>query len=441
MKIITGMFFFILTLISSLTAQTLQWRALPNAPVAPSNVGRFEDVYFVNPYIGWIVNLDGEIYKTTDGGNNWQLQYSDTANWCRSVGFADSLRGWIGFLVPNDQNGSVMYQTFDGGENWSPVNNFSDPQPKGFCGISVVNDSVVYAVGTIANTSPLEKTTDKGNSWTSIDISNYIKNAVDCYFYSPDSGFVVGGYADINDPDYDSLRAVIIFTSDGGETWATRYLSSVRTNHCWKISFSSVNIGYVSIEGAEFDGTILKTTDKGINWVEKTVPGIRDIQGVGFVNDSVGWVSGWWVSMYSTDGGNTWGSFNFWQQDDYVNRIRFLNDTLGYAAGKTVFKYSRENFTSIINNERNDFNYSLKQNYPNPFNPSTTIEFSIPYSGMVNITIYNLLGEEVSKPVNEYFTKGLHRINWNAGNLASGVYFYKINTGQYTSTRKMILLH
>ena len=105
----------------------------------------------MNPYIGWIVNLVGEIYKTTYGGNNWQLPYSDTANWCRSVGFADSLRGWTRFLVPNDQNGSVMYQTFDGGENWSPVNNFSDPQPKGFCGISVVNDSVVYAVGTIAN--------------------------------------------------------------------------------------------------------------------------------------------------------------------------------------------------------------------------------------------------------------------------------------------------
>ena len=142
-------------------------------------------------------------------------------------------------------------------------------------------------------------------------------------------------------------------------------------------------------------------------------------------------------------GGNTWGSFNFWQQDDYVNRIRFFNDTLGYAAGKLLLKCLRENFTSIINDQRNDFNYSLKQNYPNPFNPSTTIEFSIPYSGMVNITIYyNLLGEEVSKPVNEYFTKGLHRINWNAGNLVFREYiFIKINTGQYTSTRKMILLH
>ena len=60
----------------------------------------------------------------------------------------------------------------------------------------------------------------------------------------------------------DSLRAVIIFTSDGGGTWTTRYLSSVNTNNCWKISFSSVDIGYLSIEGAEFDGTILKQRTK-----------------------------------------------------------------------------------------------------------------------------------------------------------------------------------
>ena len=294
MKIIALIVFIISAVYPALNAQSLQWHALPNAPVASNIIGRHEDVYFVNPENGWVVNLFGEIYKTTNGGNSWQLQYSDTANWCRSVGFADSLRGWTGLLVPNDLNGAVMYQTYDGGENWSPVNNFPDPQPKGFCGISVVNDSVVYAVGTIEKTSPLLKTTDKGNSWESIDISEYVKAAVDCYFYSPDSGFVVGGYAETNDPSYDSLRSVVIFTSDGGQTWTTRYLSPVKDGHCWKISFPSHNTGYVSIENEnQPDGNILKTTDTGINWVAKVVPGLYSKQGIGFVNDSVGWVGGW----------------------------------------------------------------------------------------------------------------------------------------------------
>lgn len=82
----------------------------------------------------------------------------------------------------------------------------------------------------------------------------------------------------------------------------------------------------------------------------------------------------------------------------------------------------------------------LKQNYPNPFNPSTTIEFSIPKASFVNLMIYNILGEQIARPVSEKLTAGNHQYHWNAGGLPSGMYFYKIETGNYTKAKKALLL-
>ena len=84
--------------------------------------------------------------------------------------------------------------------------------------------------------------------------------------------------------------------------------------------------------------------------------------------------------------------------------------------------------------------FALHQNYPNPFNPSTTIEFSIPYSSHVMLKIYDLLGKEVATLVNEELSMGQHKVNWNAHNLASGIYIYKIQVGEFVQTRKMILM-
>ena len=84
--------------------------------------------------------------------------------------------------------------------------------------------------------------------------------------------------------------------------------------------------------------------------------------------------------------------------------------------------------------------YILKQNYPNPFNPVTTIEFSLPTTGNTVLTIYNLRGEEVARPVDGTLSAGYNRIDWNASNLASGIYFYRLQAGDFVLTRKMVLL-
>ncbi len=85
-------------------------------------------------------------------------------------------------------------------------------------------------------------------------------------------------------------------------------------------------------------------------------------------------------------------------------------------------------------------NYSLSQNYPNPFNPTTTINYSIANSGIVHLNIYNLLGEEVKSLVDKYQSTGSYAIDFNASNLPSGIYFYRLQSGNFSETKKLILM-
>jgi hypothetical protein len=82
----------------------------------------------------------------------------------------------------------------------------------------------------------------------------------------------------------------------------------------------------------------------------------------------------------------------------------------------------------------------LGQNYPNPFNPNTIIEYGVAKDGRVNIVIYDILGREVHTLVNEFKKAGYYKLDLNAGNLATGIYFYTIRTGDFTDTKKMILI-
>jgi hypothetical protein len=84
--------------------------------------------------------------------------------------------------------------------------------------------------------------------------------------------------------------------------------------------------------------------------------------------------------------------------------------------------------------------YSLSQNYPNPFNPSTTIEFSIPISSQVTLKIYDVLGHELTTLVNELKQPGTYTIDWDASSFPGGVYFYRLQAGSYTQTKKLVYI-
>ena len=85
-------------------------------------------------------------------------------------------------------------------------------------------------------------------------------------------------------------------------------------------------------------------------------------------------------------------------------------------------------------------NFNLSQNYPNPFNPTTNINFSVPEAGNVKVVIYDAIGNQVEVLVDEYKAAGNYRVNWNAGNYASGVYFYRMQSNNYTNIKKMVLM-
>jgi hypothetical protein len=85
-------------------------------------------------------------------------------------------------------------------------------------------------------------------------------------------------------------------------------------------------------------------------------------------------------------------------------------------------------------------NFNLEQNYPNPFNPSTTIKYTLGERSAVTLKVYDVLGNEVANLVNTTQEAGQHSINFNASSLASGLYIYTLNTGNFTSSKKMMLL-
>jgi hypothetical protein len=99
-----------------------------------------------------------------------------------------------------------------------------------------------------------------------------------------------------------------------------------------------------------------------------------------------------------------------------------------------------KNVTSIKETSVSEQDYELKQNYPNPFNPVTQIRFGLPKSGQVKIEIYSSLGQRLETLVNKTLKAGYHEVEYYADNLSSGVYYYRITTGEFQDVKKMILI-
>jgi hypothetical protein len=99
--------------------------------------------------------------------------------------------------------------------------------------------------------------------------------------------------------------------------------------------------------------------------------------------------------------------------------------------------------TSAVDGDRNQSlptELVLEQNFPNPFNPTTNIKFGVQTSGDVSLKVLDVLGREVATLVNSHFPPGFYTVPWNAGNAASGVYFYRLQTERGTRVRRMLLL-
>ena len=128
-----------------------------------------------------------------------------------------------------------------------------------------------------------------------------------------------------------------------------------------------------------------------------------------------------------------------------TNEVSYRLKQIDNDGTVTLSKEVTVNISNVTNvDDEINYEFSLKQNYPNPFNPSTNIKFSIPQRGFVSLKVYDILGKEVARLVNKELNPGSYIVQFDAGdanyNLASGLYFYRLSSGNFSSSHKMLLL-
>jgi photosystem II stability/assembly factor-like uncharacterized protein len=410
------------------------WRAT-NAPVADQQGGkRYDDVWFMTPQIGWGVNSDGKILHTDDGGAGWTEQFHDPFTYLRCIGFASPERGWAGLLSGPGR----LLETQDG-KTWATTPDLPDAAPEMVCGLSVVDESVVYAAGTnypfpfVTNPPPaMMKTVDGGATWTAWDMTPHASLLVDVHFPTADTGWVVGGKADPALPagplGRDNVRPVVLFTEDGGSTWVNQVadLEFPAGEWGWKIYFVNPQLGFVSLENFN-DGAVLKTTDGGAHWTRLAVDDPQEnanLEGVGFIDENLGWVGGWGKpafvggqSSVTDDGGATWRNAN--EIGTFINRFRFLDDTdgrIGYAAGATVYKYSEEPVPPPPTNVAAGLRAPVMsaRAVTGSAKPGLRVDFTVPPgSSRVAVNVWERFGRHVARLVDERGpTAGDRSVEW-----------------------------
>ncbi len=414
---ITGLF---LSIVLSINAQ-FEWQGINS--LANGSGQRYDDVFFLDENVGWAANgFFAAIQKTTDGGLTWtrQVEGDDlgTGIYFRNVEFLNANIGFIGTFQ------GKFFKTVDGGENWSEVTNIS-PNPSGICGINTVGTSTVYGVGEFREPAVMIKSTDSGDTWTSTDMSAHATALVEVKFVDENLGYAAGKNA---------TGGIIIKTTDGGTTWTEIYSSGIAGEYVWKIQIldgSSNNVIFGAIQqAATSSGRLIKTVDAGVNWTEKNVPG-ADIQAVGFISETHGWMGGSEMGiMETTDGGDTWTNIGV---GGNLNRIFVINNTFAFAAGTTIYKYTDETLsTEEIGSPRIPLEIVLSEN---PVD--TLLEFSIQYKGSDNMAIemYDITGKMIRKLSSDEIVdaSGIKKeYSYDVSDLSTGIYILNFhnNTGR-----------
>ena len=355
------------------------------------------DVFFLNRNLGWAPSWETstlpagtKLLKTTDGGQSWinpHLPEEDIFSQC--VLFLDSLNGWMG----------------------------GKPQP-------------------------IVRTTDGGLSWTDAEIDSSVFSDLPVYdiqFYNSRFGYASGGVID--------CCGIIWWTTDGGDYWYVLDTPYVALEPIYQLHINdSINVLGVGgdFESFGFGVGMIRTSDGGVTWEFEYI-GVSGVAwDIDFRTDNEAWspLGGEEKLIYSLDSGSTW--IRIPSPDSTIIFDMIFPDSLhGFAVGRggAIIKYIPPiiSFAKEIE-EGSSESFSLFQNYPNPFNPSTTISYSILQDGHVTLKVYDILGNEVASLVDEEKQSGLFNVEFNASNLSSGVYYYQLKIGEFTFTKKLVLM-
>ncbi len=363
-------------------------------------VGNFEQIDSNTIYAnGMNSSAYGMLLRTFNRGITWDSFYVPGADFIGGVSFVNKDTGWVGSSIGGEP---FLWKTTNGGINWT-VNSTVTGRGKVFFLKYKVNGEYI---GWSQDPPNMYKTTNSGNTW--FQIMN-IAAASQIYFIDENTGWAATG---------DNVRK----STNGGLNWTQHFLPT------------GFNIAMRTLQNF-----------KHLN--KDTIYGVGAFRNFGNVYRGIIWIS--------TNGGVNW---NFQQPDTSIGRLRFYGiDFVNKDTGFSDWIRTNDGGGPIImptyipNNGENAAGYELMQNYPNPFNSSTAIELSVPKDSYVSLKITDLTGKTVFRVLYEMpLRAGTHKFTINGFgklNLASGVYFYTIdsrdmysNKTRFAQTRKMVYL-
>ncbi|MGE5437489.1 MAG: T9SS type A sorting domain-containing protein [Syntrophothermus sp.] len=410
-----------------------------NGMVCPT-MSDIDNIYFLNNYIGWIstkkhtpsIGIRAEVIKTIDGGQTWKYENIEGF---QDIFFVDKE---VGFMVSSFN----ILKTSNGGLNWNIIYSYNTE----FTTIEFLNRNIGYVTGI----NFVSKTINGGDSWQ-IMLNGGIFNIADMWCFNENNLIIIGEERKIKK------------TTDGGLTWYEP-VSALECFNLTDIYFVDSLTGYITGHRGDFEkkGGIQKTTDGGNTWSVKT--NLLNLHQIYFIDSITGFAYGniffyrndYYGSSFflkTTDKGESW-EFYYMNSDHtfykmfYSNEYFYAGGSKGFIAkssdyGKNWINLCQKDTVSSIKDGSlfiENENYSLNQNYPNPFNPTTTIKFSLPKEEFVEIIIYDVLGNEVARVVKENFSPGSYEREWDASKISSGIYYLSMKAGEFSQTRKMILM-
>ncbi len=405
----------------------------------------FSQIQFVNSYTGMAISDYHRIYRTSNSGNNWILTFNDSSHGYNKFTFINLSTG---FIIGNNYSGysfpgGLIFKTTNSGYNWTKIFDYS---PLNLLSIKF-SDQFNGFIGCDSNR--ILKTSNAGLNWSLIQLPNSTPyNIEDINFINNSTGWLLGHYY-FNSIYYYFERNAFWKTTNCGSNWNIIFDS---LGFCQNLSFQFLNndIGYkISNSITNYD-KIHKTTNGGANWLTLNTPNILDLPNcLNFVNQFTGWIGGEdgqsnGVVLKTTNSGVNW-TLQFNENHKIVKSLYAFDSDNAWLCGdySSIYKTTNGGGTIGINQINNNLPlmFVLSQNYPNPFNPTTKINYDLPKDSKVTLVIYDILGRQINKLVNNEFQKaGAYSVTFNGQSLASGVYFYRIATKDYVNVKKMILI-
>ncbi|GJQ61868.1 MAG: hypothetical protein SCALA702_09210 [Melioribacteraceae bacterium] len=362
------------------------------------------------------------VFRSSDQGINWDNLTSGYWVWTVAIDDDDNV------FVGTSSHGVI--RSTDNGENWDSldIGNAS----KDVRDIAIREDAIYIS----SWGGGVLKSTDDGETWTNIS-ATLASNVIHSIAFDSQNRIWAGAY--------DGLG--VFYSDDDGNTWNA---VDIPYKFIWSIDVSPEDELFVGTFGGPDDvglGLYI-SNDFGSNW--NYVEEFRDlnIYGVQFVDQQT-FVMTWENGMYTTGDMGDEGVPDYLPHNaglmsgEVSASIPLPDGNIIIATSDSYLYRSVSEVTSVRENNRiivTPDNFTLEQNYPNPFNPSTKIRFTVSETGNYKLTVYNLIGEQVTSLLDSQLSSGLYEINFKADNLPSGIYYYTLEGMGNVSTRKMILL-